>query len=51
LTDESGFAVVAARGGYAFSVGKPRPGAIDTFLQPSAVRGWLTEFAACEDSA
>ena len=27
-TDESGFAVVAARGGYAYSVGRPRPGAI-----------------------
>jgi trehalose 6-phosphate phosphatase len=43
-TDESGFAVVAARGGYAFSVGKRRPGAIGTFAEPSAVRGWLAEF-------
>jgi len=51
LTDESGFAVVAARGGYAFSVGRRRPGAIATFSQPSAVRGWLGEYAHREDGA
>jgi len=45
LTDESGFAVVAARGGFAFSVGNRRPGAIATFSQPGAVRGWLAEYA------
>jgi trehalose 6-phosphate phosphatase len=44
-TDESGFAVVAARGGYAFSVGPRRPGAIDAFAGPRAVRDWLAEFA------
>jgi trehalose 6-phosphate phosphatase len=48
-TDESGFAVVTARGGYAFSVGRRRPGAIGTFSQPSAVRGWLAEYAGRED--
>ena len=31
MTDESGFAVVAARGGYAFSVGSRRAGAVATF--------------------
>jgi trehalose 6-phosphate phosphatase len=51
LTDESGFAVVAARGGYAFSVGARRPGAIATFSQPSAVRDWLAEYADREDAA
>jgi trehalose 6-phosphate phosphatase len=51
LTDESGFAVVAARGGYAFSVGPRRPGAIATFPQPSAVRGWLAEYVDREDGA
>jgi len=50
-TDESGFAVVAARGGYAFSVGRQRPGAIGTFTQPSAVRDWLAEYAGREDGA
>jgi trehalose 6-phosphate phosphatase len=50
-TDESGFAVVAARGGYAFSVGARRPGAIATFPQPSAVRGWLAEYAERKDGA
>lgn len=50
-TDESGFAVVAARGGYAFSVGKRRPGATGTFAQPSAVRGWLAEYADRGDGA
>ena len=36
-TDESGFAVVAARGGFAYSVGRLRPGAIGAF--PRAARG------------
>jgi trehalose 6-phosphate phosphatase len=49
LTDESGFAVVAARGGHAFSVGAWRPGAVATFPGPSAVRGWLAEYADRED--
>jgi trehalose 6-phosphate phosphatase len=51
LTDESGFAVVVANGGYAFSVGPRRPGAIATFSQPSAVRGWLAEYVDREDGA
>ena len=45
-TDESGFALVTARGGLAYSVGRPRPGAIGAFSEPSAVREWLAEFAA-----
>jgi trehalose 6-phosphate phosphatase len=45
-TDESGFAVVAARGGFAYSVGRPRAGAIGAFSEPRAVRAWLAEFAA-----
>jgi trehalose 6-phosphate phosphatase len=44
-TDESGFALVAARGGQAYSVGRRRPGAIGLFAGPSAVRDWLAEFA------
>jgi trehalose 6-phosphate phosphatase len=44
-TDESGFALVSARGGVAYSVGRSRPGAIGAFPAPQAVRGWLTEFA------
>jgi trehalose 6-phosphate phosphatase len=45
-TDESGFALVTARGGFAYSVGRPRPGAIGVFSDPDAVREWLAEFAA-----
>lgn len=44
-TDESGFALVAARGGAAYSVGRLRPGATGVFAEPSAVRDWLAEFA------
>jgi trehalose 6-phosphate phosphatase len=44
-TDESGCALVSARGGVAYSVGGPRPGAIGSFSAPHAVRGWLAEFA------
>ena len=44
-TDEAGFAVVSARGGYAYSVGRRRPGAIGAFERPSAVRDWLADFA------
>ncbi len=44
-TDESGFAVVAAHGGHAYSVGGWRPGAIGLFADPPAVRQWLGEFA------
>jgi trehalose 6-phosphate phosphatase len=44
-TDESGFALVSARGGLAYSVGRPRPGAIGSFTAPRAVREWLAEFA------
>ena len=44
-TDESGFALVSARGGSAYSVGRRRPGAIGSFSAPHAVRGWLAEFA------
>jgi trehalose 6-phosphate phosphatase len=50
-TDESGFAVVTARGGYAYSVGTRRPGAIGLFAHPSAVRDWLSEFARRGDGA
>ena len=44
-TDEAGFAVVSARGGLAYSVGRRRPGAIGAFADPSEVRGWLARFA------
>ena len=44
-TDESGFAFVTAQGGYAYSVGRLRPGASGVFAQPSEVRDWLAEFA------
>jgi trehalose 6-phosphate phosphatase len=50
-TDESGFALVTARGGLAYSVGRPRPGAIGAFSEPRAVREWLAKFAAEESSA
>jgi trehalose 6-phosphate phosphatase len=48
-TDESGFAVVAARGGYPYSVGRRRPGAIGVFSEPRAVRDWLADFVARGD--
>jgi trehalose 6-phosphate phosphatase len=44
-TDESGFALVNARGGLAYAVGRPRPGAVNAFSEPRAVREWLVEFA------
>ncbi len=44
-TDETGFALVAARGGYAYSVGRLLAGAIGVFPEPRAVRDWLAEFA------
>ena len=50
-TDESGFALVTARGGFAYSVGRPRPGAIGAFSGPRAVREWLARFAAGASSA
>ncbi len=50
-TDESGFALVTARGGFAYSVGPPRPGAIAAFPGPRAVREWLAEFASRGSSA
>ena len=50
-TDESGFALVSARGGLAYSVGRPRPGAIGAFSEPGAVREWLAEFVAQGRSA
>jgi trehalose 6-phosphate phosphatase len=50
-TDEHGFAVVAACGGYAYSVGRRRPGATGVFADPSAVRDWLSEFARRGDGA
>ncbi len=50
-TDEAGFAVVAARGGYAYSVGPMRPGAIGAFGEPKAVRDWLAAFADHGDGA
>ena len=45
-TDEAGLAFVAARGGYGFSVGRRRPGAVSVFREPREVRAWLAEFAA-----
>ena len=50
-TDERGFAVVAARGGYAYSVGRMLRGAIGAFPEPRAVRDWLAEFAGRGDGA
>ena len=50
-TDESGFAVVAARGGCAYSVGRLLPGAIGAFSEPRAVRDWLAEFAGRGEGA
>jgi trehalose 6-phosphate phosphatase len=35
-TDESGFALVSARGGSAYSAGRRRPGAIGSFSTPSS---------------
>ena len=45
-TDESGFAAVTACGGRAYSVRRPRPGAIGFFEAPQTVRDWLAAFAA-----
>jgi trehalose 6-phosphate phosphatase len=50
-TDESGFALVSARGGFAYSVGRLRPGAIGAFPEPQAVRAWLAEFVSRGSSA
>ena len=50
-TDESGFAVVAARGGSAYSVGRLRPGAMGAFPEPQAVRDWLADFAGRGEGA
>ena len=44
-TDETGFAVVAARGGAAYSVGRLRRARPALFAEPRAVRDWLAEFA------
>ncbi len=44
-TDEAGFAVVSARGGLAYSVGRRRPGTIGAFARPRDVRDWLARFA------
>jgi trehalose 6-phosphate phosphatase len=44
-TDEAGFSVVSARGGFAYSVGERRPGAIGAFARPAEVREWLMAFA------
>ena len=44
-TDEAGFAVVAARGGFAYSVGGRRPGTIGSFACPQEVRDWLAAFS------
>jgi trehalose 6-phosphate phosphatase len=49
-SDESGFALVAARGGYAYSVGRRRWGTIGVFPEPKAVRDWLAEFALRRDN-
>jgi trehalose 6-phosphate phosphatase len=50
-TDEAGFAVVTACGGYAYSVGRLREGAIGVFPEPRAVRAWLAGFADDGDGA
>ena len=47
-TDESGFAMVSSRGGFAFAVGELLPGAIGVFDTPGDVRDWLAGFAASE---
>jgi trehalose 6-phosphate phosphatase len=44
-TDEAGFTAVSSRGGFAYSVGRRRPGARGVFARPSDVREWLAEFA------
>jgi len=44
-TDEAGFAVVSARGGFAFSVGGRRQGVAGVFAGPADVRAWLAQFA------
>ena len=49
-TDECGFAAVAARGGRAYSVGRPRPGALGFFEGPQTVRDWLGAFVASGES-
>jgi trehalose 6-phosphate phosphatase len=50
-SDETGFALVAARGGYAYSVGGRRCGTAGVFPGPKAVRDWLAEFAERQDGA
>ncbi len=50
-TDEAGFAVVSARGGLAYSVGRRRPGTVGAFECPRDVRDWLAEFADKRDGA
>jgi len=49
-TDEAGFAAVSARGGHAYSVGRPRPGARGVFASPGDVRAWLAKFAKIRGS-
>jgi trehalose 6-phosphate phosphatase len=44
-TDESGFSIVADRGGIGLSVGVRRRGASGVFENPQAVRKWLAAFA------
>lgn len=44
-TDEPGFAVVSAHGGFAYSVGQRRPGVLGAFERPAQVRDWLAAFA------
>ena len=50
-TDEAGFAVVAARNGRAYSVGRRRPNVVGTFENPDAVRDWLAAFVSGGASA
>lgn len=45
ITDEAAFAAVSARGGFAYSVGRLRPGASGTFASPGEVRAWLAKLA------
>jgi trehalose 6-phosphate phosphatase len=44
-TDEAAFAAVSARGGFAYSVGRPRKGANGVFASTGDVREWLAKLA------
>ena len=48
ITDQPGFDVATADGGFAFSIGHAYPGVSGSFPDPAAVRSWLTEWASTE---